>query len=149
MCQDSRISVAPTSLSLNTSTSVTGGQVIVSCRPPPLSGSEVPGVMTINRVLHSNSNAAATQLVTSQALVNGGAPSPVTMPGAVASGGTSTGTLTLTMNQAKCKDGGMFYCDVSTQGSTQGAKNYHNTANLTVQGKQCLVVVKIAFNVTY
>ena len=90
--------------------------------------------MTIERVLHSNPNAAPTLLVKAQALIDNGNPSLENQgQGMSVSGSTETNDLTLTMDQTMCKDGGMYTCTVATQGSA-GPKEYTHSANLTVEG---------------
>ena len=107
----------------------------MSCQAQALAGGELVSVMTIERVLHSNPNAAPTPLVTALALIDGGSPSLENQgQGMSVSGSTETNDLTLTMDQTMCKDGGMYTCTVATQGAT-GPREDTASANLTVEGK--------------
>ena len=106
----------------------------MSCKAQALASGEVVSAMTIERVLHSNPNAAPTLLVKAQALIDNGNPSLENQgQGMSVSGSTETNDLTLTMDQTMCKDGGMYTCTVATQGSA-GPKEYTHSANLTVEG---------------
>ena len=106
----------------------------MSCQAQALASGEVVSAMTIERVLHSNPNAAPAPLVTALALIDGGSPSLENQgQGMSVSGNINTGSINLIMDQTNCKDGGMYTCKVATQ-SSGGQREDTASANLTVEG---------------
>ena len=107
----------------------------MSCQAQALASGEVVSAMTIERVLHSNPNAAPSPLVKALALIDNGSPSLENQgQGMSVSGNINTGSINLIMDQTNCKDGGMYTCTVATQGAT-GPREDTASANLTVEGK--------------
>ena len=133
LCADQgqpRITVTPTTTS-------TGGTVTVRCEPPSTGVRTLLGLV-IYRVLHSNPNAPRVEVVSAGSDQNNG--NPGLIPGSSVSGtvdgSISQNFISLTMSQAKRRDGGMYICEASY--FKNGTGNIVETAdvsrNLTVEG---------------
>ena len=91
-----------------------GGTVTVRCEPPS-TGVRTLLSLVIYRVLHSNPNAPRVEMVSAGSDQNNGNPSLI--PGSsvtgTVDGSISQDFISLTMSQAKCRDGGMYICQAS------------------------------------
>ena len=137
-----RITATPTPLTLTPNTTSIGGTVTVKCEPPST------GVLTllrlfIFRVLHSNPNAPRVEVVAAGDHNNG---NPSLTPGSsvtgTVDGSISQNFISLTMSQAKCRDGGMYICEASyfKTGTGNIVETVDVPRNLTVEGTDWLIV---------
>ena len=139
-----RIAVIPTQLTLTPNTTSIGGTVTVRCEPPS-TGVRTLLSLVIYRVLHSNPNANRTQVVTAKSDQNNGNPSltPGSSVTDTVDGSISQNFISLTMSQAKCRDGGMYICEASylKTGTNNTVETVDVSRNLTVEGTDWFRVV--------
>ena len=139
----SRITVTPTHLTLTPNTTTIGGTVTVKCEPPS-TGVRTLLSLIIFRVLHSNPNAPRVEVVSAGPDQNNGNPSLI--PGSsvtgTVDGSISQNFISLTMSQAKCRDGGMYICEASyfKTGTGNIVETVDVPRNLTVEGTDWLIV---------
>ena len=132
-----KITVNPTQLNLTPNTTSIGGTVTVRCEPPSTGVRTLLGLV-IYRVLHSNPNAPRVEVVAAGSDQNNGNPSLI--PGSSVTGTTdgsiSQNFISLTMSQAKCRDGGMYICEASYLKTGPGniVETVDVSRNLTVEG---------------
>ena len=138
-----RITVTPTQLNLTPNTTSIGGTVTVKCEPPSTGVSTLLGLV-IYRVLYSNPNAPPAQVVSAVFDQNNG--NPILIPGSsvtgTVDGSISQNFISLTMSQAKCRDGGMYICEASyfKTGTGNIVETLDVSRNLTVEGTDWLIV---------
>ena len=127
-----RITVTPNSTSI-------GGTVTVKCQPPSTVVRTLLGLV-IYRVLYSNPNAPPAQVVSAGFDQNNG--NPILIPGSsvtgTADGSISQNFISLTMSQAKCRDGGMYICEASYIQTGNSVERFDVSRNLTVEGTDWL-----------
>jgi len=132
-----RITVTPTQLTLTPNTTSIGGTVTVTCEPPS-TGVRTLRSLVIYRVLHSNPNANRTQVVAAKSDQSNGNPSltPGSSVTGTVDGNISQNFISLTMSQAKCRDGGMYICEASylKTGTNNTVETVDVSRNLTVEG---------------
>ena len=139
-----RITVTPTQLNLTPNTTSIGGTVTVKCEPPSTGVSTLLGLV-IYRVLYSNPNAPPAQVVSAVFDQNNG--NPILIPGSsvtgTVDGSISQNFISLTMSQAKCRDGGMYICEASyfKTGSGSIVETVDVSRNLIVEGTDWFRVV--------
>ena len=147
-----RITVTPTQLTLTPNTTSIGGTVAVKCEPPSTGVRTLLGLV-IFRVLDSNPNAARVEMVSAGSDQNNGNPSLI--PGSpvtgTADGSISQNFISLTMSQAKCRDGGMYICEASyfKTGTGNIVETVDVSRNLTVEGTDWLRVVIVEASCLY
>ena len=139
-----RITVTPTQLNLTPNTTSIGGTVTVKCEPPSTGVSTLLGLV-IYRVLYSNPNAPRAEVVAAGSDQNNGNPS-LTSGSSVTDtvdGSISQNFISLTMSQAKCRDGGMYICEASyfKTGTGNIVETLDVPRNLTVEGTDWFRVV--------
>ena len=132
-----RITVTPNSTSI-------GGTVTVKCQPPSTVVRTLLGLV-IYRVLHSNPNAPPAQVVSAGFDQNNG--NPILIPGSsvtgTVDGSISQNFISLTISQAKCREGGMYICEASyfKTGTGNIVETLDVPRNLTVEGTDWFRVV--------
>ena len=145
-----RITVTPTQLNLTPNTTSIGGTVTVRCEPPSTGVHTLLGLV-IYRVLHSNPNAPRVEVVSAGSDQNNGNPSLI--PGSsvtgTADGSISQNFISLTMSQAKCRDGGMYICEASYLKTGNFVERVDVSRNLTVEGTEWLRVVIVVVSCLY
>ena len=117
-----------------TTTSI-GGTVTVRCEPPSTGVRTLLGLV-IYRVLHSNPNAPRVEVVAAGFDQSNGNPVLGSSVTGTVDGSISQNFISLTMSQAKRRDGRMYICEASY--FKNGIGNIVETAdvsrNLTVEG---------------
>ena len=147
-----RITVTPTQLTLTPNATSIGGTVTVRCEPPSSGVRDLLGLI-IYRVLHSNPNAPRAEVVSAGSDQNNGNPSLI--PGSsvtgTVDGSISQNFISLTMSQAKCRDGGMYICEASyfKTGTGNIVETVDVSRNLTVEGTDWLRVVIVEASCLY
>ena len=140
-----RITVTPNTTSI-------GGTVTVRCEPPSTGVCTLLSLV-IYRVLHSNPNAPRVEVVSAGPHQNNGNPSLI--PGSsvtgTVDGSISQNFISLTMSQAKCRDGGMYICQASyfKTGIGNIVETVDVSRNLTVEGTEWLRVVIVVVSCLY
>ena len=116
----------------------------VKCEPPSTGVRTLLGLV-IYRVLHSNPNAPRVEVVSAGSDRNNGNPSLI--PGSsvtgTVDGSISQNFISLTMSQAKCRDGGMYICEASYFKTGPGniVETVDVSRNLTVEGTDVFIWV--------
>ena len=130
-----RITVTPTQLTLTPNTTSIGGTVTVTCEPPS-TGVRTLRSLVIYRVLHSNPNANRTQVVAAKSDQSNGNPVLGSSVTGTVDGSIYQNFISLTMSQAKCRDGGMYICETSyfKTGTGNIVETDDVSRNLTVEG---------------
>ena len=133
--------MTPTQLNLTPNTTSIGGTVTVRCEPPSTGVRTLLGLV-IYRVLHSNPNAARVDVVSAGDQNNGNSVLGSSVTG-TADGSISQNFISLTMSQAKCRDGGMYICEVSyfKTGTGNIVETVEVSRNLTVKGTDVFIWV--------
>ena len=129
----SRITVTPTHLTLTPNTTTIGGTVTVKCEPPS-TGVRTLLSLIIFRVLHSNPNAPRVEVVAAGSDQNNGNPTLGSSVTGTVDGSISQNFISLTMSQAKCRDGGMYICEASYTTTGSIVERVDVSRNLTVEG---------------
>ena len=103
--------------------------------------------LVIYRVLDSNPNAPPVAVVSAGFDQNNGNPSliPASSVTGTADGSISQNFISLTMSQAKCRDGGMYICEASNfkTGTDNIIERVDVSRNLTVEGTDWLIVFTV------
>ena len=146
--------MTPTQLNLVPTTTSIGGTVTVKCEPPSTGVRSLLGLV-IYRVLHSNPNAPRVEVVSAGSDQNNGNPSltPGSSVTGTVDGSISQNFISLTMSQAKCRDGGMYVCEASyfKTGTGNIVETVDVSRNLTVEGTdwfRALIVVASCLSLT-